>query len=115
MLLVSVLFLVGVFGIYRYAINRGYFLELARTMAVNTLVVMEIFYLFCTRNTYGTSLTWRAVRGTKAVWLTVSLLTLAQLAMTYLPVLQKVFTTEAVPLVEGGTHYRCGCGSIRSY
>ena len=40
--LVAVLFLGGVFGIFAYAIDRGYPIELARTMAMNTLVVMEM-------------------------------------------------------------------------
>jgi magnesium-transporting ATPase (P-type) len=99
--LVSTLFLCGVFGIYTYAIDRGYSLELARTLAVNTLVVMEIFHLFFIRNIYGTSLTWRAVRGTGAVWLVVAIVALAQFAMTYLPPLQRVFATEAVPFLDG--------------
>ncbi len=50
--LVSVLFFVGEFGIYAYAIDRRHSLDLARTMATNTLVVMETFYLFFVRNTY---------------------------------------------------------------
>lgn len=100
-ILVSVLFLSGVFGIYSYAIDRGYSVELARTIAVNTLVVMEIFHLFFIRNIYGTSLTWKAVRGTKVVWATVILVTLAQFAITYLPFLQQVFATEPVPLLDG--------------
>ncbi len=99
--LVSTLFLAGVFGIYTYAIDRGYSLELARTLAVNTLVVMEIFHLFFIRNIYGTSLTWKAVRGTKAVWLTVAIVTAAQFSMTYVPALQRVFATEAVPFMDG--------------
>lgn len=60
--LVSLLFLCGVYGIYAYAIDSGYSIELARTIALNTLVVMKIFHLFFIRNTYGTSLTWKAVR-----------------------------------------------------
>ncbi len=40
-------------------------LELARTLAVNTLVFMEVFHLFFIRNIHGTSLTWKAVRGTR--------------------------------------------------
>ncbi len=64
-ILVATLFLAGVFGIYAYAIDRGYSIELARTLAMNTLVVMEIFHLFFIRNMYGTSLTWKAVRGTR--------------------------------------------------
>lgn len=100
-ILTSFLFLCGVFGIYAYAVDRGYSPELARTLAVNTIVVMEIFYLFFIRNIYGTSLTWKAVRGTKIVWLTVIVVTAAQCAITYLPLLQNIFETEAVPFFDG--------------
>ncbi|WP_308367344.1 MULTISPECIES: cation-transporting P-type ATPase [unclassified Microbulbifer] len=99
--LVGILFLCGVFGIYTYAIDQRYSLELARTMAMNTLVVMEIFHLFFIRNMYGTSLTWKAVRGTRVVWMAVIVVTAGQFAITYLPPLQKIFVTEAVPILDG--------------
>ena len=66
--LVALLFLVAVFGIFSYAIDKGHPLALAQTMAMNTLVVLEIFHLFFIRNIHGTSLTWAAARGTKVVW-----------------------------------------------
>jgi len=75
--------------------------ELARTLAVNTLVVMEIFHLFFIRNIYGTSLTWKAVRGTKVVWTVVVIITLAQFAITYLPPLQAIFATVSIPFWDG--------------
>ncbi len=99
--LVSLLFLFGVYGIYTYAIDKGYSVELARTMAVNTLVVMEIFHLFFIRNIYGTSLKWELIRGTKVVWLVVIAVTVAQFSITYLPPLQAVFATQSVPLLDG--------------
>jgi magnesium-transporting ATPase (P-type) len=99
--LVSSLFLCGVFGIYAYAIDKGYSIELARTLAVNTLVVMEIFHLFFIRNIYGTSLTWKAVKSTKIVWATVIIIAVAQFAITYIAPLQGVFATEAVSLFDG--------------
>jgi len=99
--LVSILFLAAVFGMYAYAVDRGYSPELARTIAVNTLVVLEIFHLFFIRNIYGTSLTWRAVRGTPVVWACVIAITLAQFAITYLPPLQQIFGTAAVPALDG--------------
>ncbi|WP_143731972.1 cation-transporting P-type ATPase [Microbulbifer sp. GL-2] len=99
--LVSILFLCGVFGIYTYAIDQQYSVNLARTMAMNTLVVMEIFHLFFIRNMYGTSLTWRAVCGTRVIWLAVIMVTAGQFAITYLPPLQSVFVTEAVSLRDG--------------
>lgn len=101
MVLVSILFLCGVYGIFSYALDRGYSVELARTIAVNTLVVMEIFHLFFIRNLYSTSLTWKGIRGTKVVWMTVAVVTFAQFAITYAPPLQKVFATEAIPFVDG--------------
>ena len=101
LVLVSILFLAGVYGIYFYAIDRGSSIELARTLSMNTLVVMEIFHLFFIRNIYGTSLTWKAVRGTRVVWLTVALVTGVQLLVTYFPLLQVVFHTQAVGIADG--------------
>lgn len=100
-ILVSFLFLLGVFGMFSYAIERGYSIELARTISVNTLVVLEIFHLFFIRNIYGTSLTWKGIAGTPIVWLTVAIITMAQFAITYLPPLQAVFDTRAVPVFDG--------------
>lgn len=100
-LFVSILFLCGVFGVYHYAINQGYSIELARTMTLNTLVVMEIFHLFFIRNIYGTSLNWKLIRGTKVVWAVVVIVTAAQFAITYLPSLQNIFQTRPVSYLDG--------------
>ncbi len=99
--LVSLVFLAGVFGVFRYAMEQAYSVELAQTMAMNTLVVMEIFNLFFVRNLYGTSLNWRSIRGTRVIWATIAIVTVAQFLVTYLPVLQQVFRTEAVPVLDG--------------
>ena len=98
--LVSFLFLCGVFGTYHYATVQGYSVELARTIALNTLVVMEIFQLFFIRTIHNTSLTWKAVRGTKVVWSVVFIVTAAQLAITYLSPLQAVFATASIPFLD---------------
>ncbi|PZO08510.1 MAG: carbonate dehydratase [Lysobacteraceae bacterium] len=99
--LVAPLFVLGVFGIFEWAMANGHPVELARTLALNTLVVMEIFHLFHVRNLYGSSFNWQALRGTPIVWATVGLVTAAQFAITYLPIMQAVFDTRAVPLFEG--------------
>ena len=99
--LVALLFLAAVFGVFTYAIDAGHSLALAQTMAMNTLVVLEIFHLFFIRNIHGTSLTWDAVRGTRAVWFVVAAVTAAQFAVTYLPPLQRLLGTEPVPLRDG--------------
>lgn len=100
-LLVSVLFLAAVFGVFAYATERGYPLALAQTMALNTLVVLEIFHLFFIRNLHGTSFTWDAAKGTRVIWLTIVIITTAQFAISYLPPLQRVFGTASVPLTDG--------------
>jgi calcium-translocating P-type ATPase len=99
--LVSILFLAAVFGVFTYALDKGHSLALAQTMAMNTLVVLEIFHLFFIRNLHGTSLTWDAVRGTKVVWSVVVAIVIAQFAVTYLPPLQAALGTRPVPLADG--------------
>ena len=99
--LVSGLFLGAVYGIHTYATDRGYEPALAQTLALNTLVVLEIFHLFFIRNIHGTSLTWAAARGTPVVWACVIAVIGAQFAITYAPPLQSVFGTQAVPLRDG--------------
>jgi len=99
--LVAFLILCGVYGIYTYAMSQGYGIDLARTLVINLLVVIEIFHLFFIRNIYSTSLTWKAVRGTKVVWTVVIIVTLAQFAITYTPFLQGIFSTQSVSLMQG--------------
>jgi calcium-translocating P-type ATPase len=99
--LVASLFLAAVFGMFSYALDRGYSLPLAQTIAMNTLVVLEIFHLFFIRNIHGTSLTWAAARGTRVVWTVVIAITAAQFAITYVPLLQSILGTEAVALFDG--------------
>ncbi|SFI85194.1 HAD-IC family P-type ATPase [Albimonas pacifica] len=99
--LVSTLILAAVFGIYAWATGQGRAPALAQTLAMNALVVLEIFHLFFIRNIHGASLTWAAARGTPVVWACVAAVTAAQVAITYLPPLQSAFGTQAVPLTDG--------------
>lgn len=98
---VTGLFLAAIFGIFTYALDRGYPLELAQTMSMNMLVVLEIFHLFYIRNIFGTSISVAAFKGTPAVWASVIVATIAQFVVTYLPVAQPILGTHAVPLPDG--------------
>lgn len=100
-LFVSAVMVAGAFGSYAWALGRGLDVDTARTLVVNALVVMEIFYLFSVRYVHGTSLTWQGVLGTRPVLLAVSLVTAGQFAFTYLPALQAVFATRPLGVVEG--------------
>ena len=99
--LVSLLFTAGAFGIFAWAFHRGFGVELARTMVVNTLCVMEIFYLFNVRYLHMRSFTWRGARGTPAVLWAIGAVVIAQLAFTYAPWMQALFDTRAIPWQDG--------------
>jgi magnesium-transporting ATPase (P-type) len=98
---VSLIFLAGALSIFFYALNRGLDIETARTMVVNTIVVLEIFYLFNVRYLHMTSFTWRGALGTPPVLIAVSAVVVAQFAFTYLPVMHELFATRPVSFVDG--------------
>jgi magnesium-transporting ATPase (P-type) len=98
---VSVLFAVFALAVFFYALGRGHDLETARTMVVNTIVVLEIFYLFNVRYLHMTSYTWRGVLGTPAVLLAIGAVVVAQFAFTYWPVMQRLFDTRPLAFVDG--------------
>ncbi|WP_312588759.1 cation-transporting P-type ATPase [Comamonas terrigena] len=99
--LVSVLFAIGCFGMFEWSLQRGDSVELARTIVVNALVIMEIFYLFSVRYIQGTSLSLRGVLGTPAVLLGVGGVILAQLLFTYTPPMQALFDSRPVDMTAG--------------
>ncbi|MGM0632070.1 MAG: cation transporting ATPase C-terminal domain-containing protein [Pseudomonadota bacterium] len=99
-LFVSALFAVGIFGQFELALYMGKDLETARTIAVNTLIAMEVFYLFSIRYVHGTSLTWRGVAGTPPVLIALGLVTVAQLLFIYAPFMQRIFGTAPLSLNE---------------
>lgn len=93
---VSVLMVIGTFGLYHWTLQRGLGIEIARTAVVNALVTMEIFYLFSVRYVHGSSLTLRGVLGTPAVLIGVATVAVAQLAFTYLPAFHSAFGSRAL-------------------
>jgi magnesium-transporting ATPase (P-type) len=97
---VSILFVGGAFGIFFWAEARGLPIETARTLVVNTIVAMEVFYLFNVRFVHGPSLSWSGILGTPAVLIGVSLTFLAQLAFTFLPVFNRLFATTPITLAQ---------------
>jgi magnesium-transporting ATPase (P-type) len=109
---VSALFLAGIFGVFEWALWHGESIEAARTVAVNTLVCMEVFYLFSVRYLKSPSFTWQGVRGTPRVLVAVGGVFLLQLLFTYTPLMQLLFRTEALPLVWGLRIMAIGVGVL---
>ncbi len=100
-LLVSVVFTAGVFGQFLLAQAQGASLETARTMAVNTLVMMEMFYLFSVRYSYGSSISFQGMLGTPAVLYSIAAVALFQVFFTYTPFMGNAFGSEPLSLLQG--------------
>jgi magnesium-transporting ATPase (P-type) len=97
---VGSLFLAGIFGIYKFAIAQGYSENLARTIAMNMLVVLEIFYLLFIRNMNTKSLSFKYIAATRAIWISIATVILGQGIITYVPWFQSIFETEAINLFD---------------
>lgn len=95
---VSFILVIGTFGLFLWERQHGASIELARTVAVNTLVMFEIFYLFSARYLLAPSLTFQGLFGNRYTLYAISLLILFQLAFTYLSPMQTLFATTAIDL-----------------
>ncbi|MDP2282680.1 MAG: HAD-IC family P-type ATPase, partial [Pseudohongiella sp.] len=100
-LLVSVVFTAGVFGQFLLAQAQGASLETARTMAVNTLVMMEMFYMFSVRYSYGSSISFQGMLGTPAVLYSIASVAVFQVFFTYTPFMRNAFGSEPLSLLQG--------------
>jgi magnesium-transporting ATPase (P-type) len=78
--------------------SKGASDELARTVAVNQLVIGQIFYLLNSRFKVDSSLSIRAHLGNAYLPLGIGAVVVLQLLFTSGPPLQGLFHTEAVPL-----------------
>ena len=94
--LVSALFLAGIFGMHDWALAQGLGEEAARTVAVNTLVAMEVFYLFSVRYLKSPSFTWQGVKGRPVVLASLAAVTVAQLLFTYAPFMHTLFGSRGL-------------------
>jgi magnesium-transporting ATPase (P-type) len=72
--------------------------ELARAVAVNALVIGQVFYLLNSRYKLDSSLSLRAHLGNKYLAMGVGAVALLQILFTYTPPFQELFETAAIPL-----------------
>jgi len=90
---VSLILVSGTFGLFLWDREQDTSLALARTVAVNTLVMFEIFYLFSARHFLAPSLTLDGLLGNRYVLYAIGVLILFQLGFTYLRPMQLLFDT----------------------
>ncbi len=93
--LVSLALGVAAFGFFEWAQALGLSDEAGRTIAINTIVMVEVGYLFACRSLRLPI--WQLGYFTnKGVWLGAAAMLLAQLAMTYVPFMNTLFHTAPI-------------------
>ncbi len=93
--------LIGVLSMWMFKYMKGFGLseEAARTVAVNTLVACQVFYLFACRQ-IRTPAFGKGFFTNRAAFVAAAILLLLQVGFVYLPVMNTFFGTVAVGLKE---------------
>lgn len=99
-LMVSLLMMAGALGLFLWEMQHGNSLEGARTMAVNTVVMCEMFYLLNSRHIFDSVLNRQGLLGNPKVLLAIAVCLLLQLLFTYAPPLQRVFGSIGLTAAE---------------
>ena len=90
----------GALGLFLWELALGTGLESARTMAVNAIVVAEMFYLLNSRHVLASVLNREGLTGNRvALWAIAACVPL-QLAFTHWPVMQGIFGSADLSIVE---------------
>ena len=93
---VSVILMSGTFGLFLWETGHSVSIEHARTVAVNTLVMFEIFYLFNSRYITASIFNRAGLTGNRYVLIAIGVLIIFQLGFTYLAPMQSLFGTTAI-------------------
>jgi magnesium-transporting ATPase (P-type) len=93
---VSLVLLAGTFGLFYSERLAGTPIDTARTIAVNTLVMFEVFYLLNTRYITAPVLNREGLFGSRYVLGAIALVLLFQLLFTYAEPFQALFGTTAI-------------------
>lgn len=98
-LLVSLLLLLGAFGLFLRELDQGHTLAEARTVAVNVFVLVETVYLFNCRSL--THSFWSIGLFTNRwFWGGIGTMAALQLLFTYAPIMNRLFATAPIGLTE---------------
>jgi Ca2+-transporting ATPase len=98
-ILVGVIILIGAFGLFEWELMRGKSLDVARTVAVNVVVFVELFYLFNSRSLHYSPFKI-GFFSNRWLWLGVIAMVLLQMAFTYIPFMQNIFESAALGFAE---------------
>ena len=94
---VSAILVAGTFGHYLWLTADAQIShEFARTAAINTLVIGQVFYLFNSRYILAPVTNREGLLGSRPVLISVAVLLVLQMLFTYSPPMQTLFSTTAI-------------------
>lgn len=99
-LMVSFLMMTGALGLFLWELQAGTPIETARTMAVNAVVMAEMFYLLNSRFILAPVLSRQGLTGNRVILLALAACIPLQIAFTHAPILQSIFDSTALSLLE---------------
>ncbi len=99
-LMVSTLMMISALGLFLWELAIGTTIETARTMAVNAVVVAEMFYLLNSRFILAPAASMEGLFGNRYVLLAIAACIPLQLAFTHLPLMQSIFGSADLSLLE---------------
>lgn len=95
--LVGLLTVIGAFSLFLWEQNRGTSLAEARTMVVNVIVFVELFYLFNCRSLLHSAYSL-GLFSNRWVWAGAAAMTAAQMVFTYVPFMNTAFQSAPISL-----------------
>ncbi|PHJ43548.1 cation-transporting P-type ATPase [Vibrio sp. PID17_43] len=95
---VSLILMLGTLGMFVWEMGQQDNIARARTIAVNTLVMFEVFYLFNARFILSSVFCRQGLLGNVYVLVAIGFLTVFQACFTYLPTMQRLFGTSGLEL-----------------
>ncbi|MFW5906706.1 MAG: HAD-IC family P-type ATPase, partial [Desulfobia sp.] len=99
-LFVSLIIIMGTFSLFLWNRLQEMPIEVARTVAVNTLVLFEVFYLFNVRYIKETAFNRRDMFTNRTVYMSVAGVIMAQLLFTYAGPFQLLFDSAPLNLAD---------------
>ncbi len=93
--LVGLLILVAAFGLFRWEMARGAGIDAARTVALNTVAIIQAMYLLNCRSLRRSLLQVGLFRN-RWLWSGIAGVIMLQVSLTYLPFLNRVFHTAPI-------------------
>ena len=101
LLLVSVMLLIGAFGLFKWELTTGATIAEARTVAVNVFVLVELFYLFNCRS-MTLSMFSLGFFSNPQLFGGAAVMLILQVMFTYLPAMNRMFHSAPIGLDSWG-------------